>query len=292
MIVITGATGALNGATVEHLLRRLPADQVVVTTRDPQAAGHLEQRGVEVRRADYADAASLPAAFEGADQVFLVSSNAQGVDVPALHAAAIDAAVAAGAGRLLYTSHQGADAASPFAPARTHAATEQLLEASGVPWTSLRNGFYLHSLAWLLGPWRETGVVAVPADGPVSWTSRDDEAEAAAVVLTSATPPEGRTTLTARDAVTFAEATALLSEALGRPLEHVVVDRDEWLAGAIAGGMPEGAARFNLGMYDAAAAGLFAGTDPLLADLLGREPRTVREELAAVAGAAQDQPSR
>ena len=64
-----------------------------------------------------------------------------------------------------------------------HAATEALLADCGVAWTSLRNGFYAHSLDWMLGPWRETGVIAAPADGPVSWTDRGDEAEAAAVIL-------------------------------------------------------------------------------------------------------------
>jgi NAD(P)H dehydrogenase (quinone) len=40
MIVITGATGALNGATVEHLLKRIPADQIGVSVRDVAKAQH------------------------------------------------------------------------------------------------------------------------------------------------------------------------------------------------------------------------------------------------------------
>jgi hypothetical protein len=47
-----------------------------------------------------------------------------------------------------------------------------LLADSGVAWTSLRNGFCAHSLDWLLGPWQQTGVIAAPDDGPVSWTDR------------------------------------------------------------------------------------------------------------------------
>ena len=39
-------------------------------------------------------------------------------------------------------------------------------------------------------------------------------------------------------------------------------------------------ARFLLGMYEAAQPGFFAGVDPLLGTLLGREPRTVRDLLA------------
>lgn len=280
MIVITGATGALNGATVDHLLERVPAGDVVVAVRDPAKAGRFADRGVTVRHGDYAAPASLPAAFAGADQLLLVSSSDPGADAVSLHRAAIDAAVAAGVGRILYTSHQGAAPDSPFGPGRDHAATEALLAGSGVAWTSLRNGFYTHSLAWLAGPWHETGVITVPADGPVSWTAREDAAEAAAVILASDGAYDGPTTLTASAAPTFADVARIASELTGRPVERVVVDPDEWVAAQLAAGRPEAVARFTLGMYQAAAAGFFAGTDPLLATLLGREPRTVRDVLA------------
>ena len=280
MIVVTGATGALNGATVDHLLDRVPADQVAVAVRDTGRAGRFADRGVAVRTADYADPGTLPAAFDGADQLLLVSSSDPAADAVALHRAAIDAAVTAGVGRVLYTSHQGAAAATPFGPGRDHAATEQLLAASGLPWTSLRNGFYAHSLDWLLGPWRETGVIAVPADGPVSWTAREDEAEAAAVVLASDGAYDGPVTLTAAAAPTFADVAAIASDLTGRPVRVEVSAPDDWVAARIAAGQPEFAARFTLGMFQAAEQGFFAGTDPLLGTLLGREPRTVRDVLA------------
>ena len=198
----------------------------------------------------------------------------------ALHRAAIDAAVAAGVGRILYTSHQGAALDTPFGPGRDHARTEQLLEASGVPWTSLRNGFYAHSLGWLVGPWRETGVISVPVDGPVSWTAREDEAEAAAVIIASDGAYEGPTTLTASAAPTFAEVAEIASAVAGRTVRAEVLGVEPWVAAQVAAGRPEGMARFALGMFEAAAQGFFAGTDPLLATLLGREPRTVHDALA------------
>ena len=55
MIIVTGATGALNGATVDHLLNRVPAEKVVVAVRDPARAERFAAQGVEVRRADYGD---------------------------------------------------------------------------------------------------------------------------------------------------------------------------------------------------------------------------------------------
>lgn len=280
MIIVTGATGALNGATVDRLLDLLPADELVVAVRDPGKAQRFAELGVEVRRADYNDPETLPSAFDGADQLLLVSSNDPHADGVTLLGGAVDAAADAGVGRILYTSHQGASADTPFFPGRDHAATEERLAASGVPWTSLRNGFYAHSLGWLLGPWRETGVIEVPADGPVSWTAREDEAEAAARILISNGAYEGRTTLTAAAAPTFAEVAVIASELSGREIAFAELDAEAWVARRVASGHTEFMARATVGMFQAAQRGFFAGVDPLLGELLGREPRTVRDALA------------
>ncbi|MET3807863.1 uncharacterized protein YbjT (DUF2867 family) [Nakamurella sp. UYEF19] len=280
MIVITGATGALNGATVDHLLERVPASDIAVVARNIAKAQRFADCGVAVRRGDYADPSSLPAAFEGADQLLLVSSSDPAADAVSLHRNAIDAAITAGVGRILYTSHQGAALDTPFGPGRDHAATEQLLAESGIPWTSLRNGFYAHSLNWFTSSWRQTGVITVPADGPVSWTAREDAAEAAAVILASNGAYDGLTTLTAGAAPTFADIAAIASELSGETVGLVVMESEDWVAAQVATGQKEFMVRFLLGMYEAADQGFFAGVDPLLATLLGREPRTARDVLA------------
>ena len=252
MIIVTGATGVLNGTTVEHLLKLVPADRIGVSVRDVAKAQHLADRGVRVRRGSYDDPAALLDSFEGAEQVLLVSSSDPAADQVSLHRIGIDTAVAAGARRILYTSHQSVGLDSPFHPGRVHAATEALLAGSGVAWTSFRNGFYAHTLDWLLGPWRETGIIAAPADGPVSWTDRGDEAEAAAVILAGQQPFDGPVTLTADDAVTFGDIAGIASELTGRDIRRVVIDDDEWVAGQVAHGTPEFLARFLLGTFQAA----------------------------------------
>ena len=288
VIVVTGATGALNGATLDHLLARMPADRLTVVTRDPAKAQRFADRGVAVRQGNYARPESLPAAFAGVDQLLLVSSNDPAADAVHLHRTALDAAATAGVGRILYTRHQGAHPDSPFGPGRDHAATERLLADSGVAWTSLRNGFYLHSLSWLLGPWRETGVITVPADGPVSWTSREDAAEAAALILASHDAGhgayDGPVTLTASAAPAFGDVAQIAGDVTGHSVRLQVLEPDAWIAAQTAAGQSEFAARFTLGMYQAAHAGFFAGVDPALKALLGREPRTVRDQLEAPSG--------
>ncbi|GGG19833.1 NmrA family transcriptional regulator [Rhodococcoides trifolii] len=280
MIVVTGATGALNGATAQHLSSLVATTDIAVAVRDVDKASGFADRGIDVLHGDYAEPASLAAAFDGAHRLLLVSSNDPSRDTVGLHRTAIEAAAAAGVERVYYTSHQGASHDSPFVPCRVHAATEDLLADSGLAWTSLRNGFYAHTLEWLLGPWRETGTMVIPADGPVSWTARADSAEVAAVVLASDATYDGPITITAGTAPTVEDLAAMATDLVGRRVESVVVDPDRWVADRMADGMPAGAARFTLGIFEAANGGFFAGTDPLLTQLLGRDPRPVREVLA------------
>ncbi|WP_017615662.1 NmrA family NAD(P)-binding protein [Nocardiopsis salina] len=284
MIVVTGATGALNGATVEHLLERLPADRIGISARDTAKAQHFADRGVRVRQGSYEDPDALRDSFAGADQVLLVSGNDPSADMVALHRNAIEAAVAAGARRILYTSQQGVATDGPYPPAAIHAATEEILADSGVGWTSLRYGFFGHSFAPLLGPWQETGVIAAPADGPVPWTAPADLSEATAVLLTGERSYDGAITLIAGEAVTLDDFAAIASGLSGRTIERVVMDDEEWVADQTAGGVPEPTARFMLTMFRATRAGHFAQHDPLLAELLGREPRGVADRLAEQTG--------
>src|SRR5690349_11944577 len=107
MIIVSGATGQLGSQIVNRLLERVPAEGIGVSVRDPAAAGDLAARGLRVRRGDYGDSSSLASAFEDATQVLIVSSGASGDAAVALHAAAIAAARAARAKRIVYTSHQG-----------------------------------------------------------------------------------------------------------------------------------------------------------------------------------------
>lgn len=202
MIIVTGATGALNGATVEHLLERVPSSRIGVSVRTPERAQHLADQGVRVRRGSYDDPAALRHSFADAEQVLLVSSNDVTADVVAQHRRAIDAAVAAGARRILYTSAHGSGHDTPYPPLAIHAATEEHLAASDVAWTALRNSFY-GDLGQLLGPWQTTGVIAKPADGPFSWVDRRDAAEAAAAILAGDATFDGPVDLGLPSAVTL-----------------------------------------------------------------------------------------
>lgn len=279
MIIVTGATGVLNGATVDQLLQLVPADRVGVSVRNPLRAQHLAERGVRVRQGSYDDPDALRHSFAEAEQVLLVSSNDVTADVVAQHRTAIDAAAAAGAKRILYTSAHGTGFDSPYPPLAIHAATEDHLATSGVSWTALRNGFF-GDPGQLLGPWQETGLIAKPADGPFSWVDRRDAAAAAAAILSSDSPPEGPVDLTLPSPVTLADFATAASELTGREIRRVVVDDEDWVASEVRSGVPETLVRFTLSMFQATRTGHFSQSDPTLTRLLGREPRSIAEQLA------------
>jgi NAD(P)H dehydrogenase (quinone) len=148
---VTGVTGHLGRLVVAELLARgVPAADVVGLARSLAKAADL---GVAVRRADYSDPATLVAAQDGVDVLLLVSGSEVGRRI-AQHTAVIDAAKSAGVGRVAYTSIANADRnAGPLTP--EHEATEEALRASGLPFTILRDNWYLENYtAQLPSTWR------------------------------------------------------------------------------------------------------------------------------------------
>jgi uncharacterized protein YbjT (DUF2867 family) len=273
MLIVTGANGTLGKLVVEHLLARVPADQIAVSVREPDRFAH---RGVRARKGDYDDPASLRHAFEGASDILIISCSPTAEVASRRHKAAIDAAVAVGARRIVYTSHMGASPGSQFTPMHAHAHTEELLAACGVPFVALRNGLYAATAMRALGPALDSGTLVAPADGPVSWTTHADLAEATAIVLTSdpfrgISPP-----LTGPIAQDLADVARVATEVTGRKIDRVVVPDAAYRA-QMAQRMPPELADVLIGIYPASRAGEFARTDPALGKLLGREPQTVRD---------------
>ena len=284
MIVVTGATGKLGRAIVEQLVRRVGPAQIGASVRDPGKAQDLASEGVRVRAGDFADPESLRRSFEGAGQVLVVSSNAaqHGGDTLGQHRNAIEAARAVGARRIVYTSHMAVGPASAFPPMHSHMATEEMLADCGLAWTALRNGFYAESAIGFMGDAPKTGVVAAPEDGQVAWTAHADLAEGAAVILADEGRFDGPTPpLTGSAALDLAALAGIASNVLGRPVRHQVVTEDALRAKLTERGAPPQVADILVGFYRASRAGEFAAIDPALQRLLGREPTTMQEVLAA-----------
>ncbi|GAA4372218.1 SDR family oxidoreductase [Nocardioides caricicola] len=237
-VLVTGASGHLGRLTVLALLDRgVPAADVVATARDLDAVTDLADRGVQVRRADYDDPASLDAAFAGVDRLLLVSSNAVGARVTQ-HRNVIEAAARAGVDLLAYTSLLRADS-SGLGLAAEHIATEDLLKQSGLPVTLLRNGWYLENYTENAGPALATGqVLGAAGDGRISGATRQDFAEAAAVVLAGGEHAGAVYELAGDEAFTMAEYAAALAAATGREITYTDLPAAEYAAALESAGVP------------------------------------------------------
>ena len=186
MITVTGASGLLGQLVVEELLQRLDSPaQLSVCTRNPDRVSHLAARGVAIHQADYSDVPAMIAAFQGAGRLLLISVGDAAIETrKTLHRNAIQAAVEANAGRLVFTSLLDNDPESPFAYAAIFHDTETALQASGLEWTILRPSVYADMEVPKAQEAIQTGVLTTPAgDGRVSYITRRDIARATTAVL-------------------------------------------------------------------------------------------------------------
>ncbi|MFG2037946.1 SDR family oxidoreductase [Dactylosporangium sp. NPDC048998] len=176
-ITVTGATGHLG----KLILSELKGHDVRAVARRPEA---VEGPAQEVRYGDYERPESLPNAIEGTDTLVLISASELGKRFPQ-HRAVVDAAVEAKVGRIAYVSITKADT-STIAIAAEHKATEEYIKASGLPYTFLRNNWYLENYtANLAGTLEHGAVLGSARDGRIAAATRADFATAAAVVATT-----------------------------------------------------------------------------------------------------------
>jgi len=283
MLIVTGASGQLGRRIVANLLALVPAERIGVSARDPGKLADLAALGVRVRQGDFEDAESLHHAWEGAERLLLVSSNAgaTGGDTLKQHATAIEAARVLKVDRVLYTSQISCAENSHFAPGRSHAATESMLATSGLRWTALRHGFYAASAVSMNAVAFKTGALVAPLDGKVSWTTHDDLAAADAKLLVAESVIDGPTPpLTGSEALDLADLASLAGQLTGKTIVRTIIGDDEMTADARSRGVPEAATEFMMGYYLAARSGEFAPVDRTLASVLGRAPETMRSYLA------------
>lgn len=287
MFVVTGASGKLGRAIVHQLAQRVPVGRLVAVSRNPAALADLAALGVDVRQGDFADPPSLASAFEGTKQLLLISSNAKayGGDSLGQHRVALAAARDAGVERVVYTSHMAVSHDSAFPPMHEHAATEDMLRASGLSWTALRNGFYGSSGLAMLAEGMRTGAFDTAADGPVSWAAHADLAEAAARVLIDTSRENGPTSpLTGPEALDLSDLAAIASSLMGKPVVRCTHPVEALRARLEEKGLPPAIVAISLGFYEAARQGEFSTVDPALERLLGRPPSRMRDLIAQQLG--------
>lgn len=276
MIAVTGATGALGGRVATLLATRdLPMRLIV---RDPE-------RALAIRRADlaiapgYHDGDAMVAAFRGCDTVFLVSGRESATRVEE-HGSAIDAAVAAGVERIVYTSFLSAAPDAVFTLARQHHATEQHIRASGLAWTFLRDSLYLDVVPLMASA---EAVIAGPAgDGRCSFVARDDVAEVATAVLVDPAAHAGQAYgVTGGEALSFAECAAVLSAVTGRDVRFHDETETEAYSSRASYGAPDFEVEGWVTSYQAVGAGELATVTDVVPRLTGHPATDLETMLRA-----------
>jgi NADH dehydrogenase len=223
VIVVAGGTGTLGTRLVPRLAAQGLA--VRVLTRDPARAAHLSGQGVEVVRGNIGDPASAAEALDGAGTVVSAASGFAGpgrvspssVDRDG-NACLIGAAARVGASFVL-VSVVGAAAGHPVGLFRAKHAAEELLRASGLPWTIVRATAFMETWGAIMGRMlRSSGTILVfgRGDNPVNFVSATD---VAALVDRAVTDPGLRgqvLELGGPDNLTFNQVAAMVQEATRR----------------------------------------------------------------------------
>lgn len=268
--VVIGATGQLGTLTVASLLDRgVAADQIVAAGRNTEKLAELAQLGARTRQIDLSDRASLDGLLSAEDTVLLISGSEIGQRI-AQHGNAIDAAKAAGVQRIIYTSAPKAST-SALAVNPEHKATEELIAASGLASTILRNGWYSENYVPAIEQARQTGTILTSAgDGRVSSASRKDFAEAAAIALIDESTAGKVFELSGDHAWSQQELADAISIVIGGDVALANVSPEEHESVLLGAGLDAQTAGFLVALDGNTRDGLLGETSGELSALLGR----------------------
>ena len=245
MILVTGATGTNGAEVVKRLLATTATSasgkgagpRVRALVRDPEKARQRGLNGVDLARGDLADVASLRTAMEGVEALFLLCPvDARQVE---LERNAIEAAQAAGVGRIVKFSAFHAARDSPSALLRCHFETEERIRGTGIPFTFLRPNMFMQELLRQSETIRTQGAFWLPlGELRVSLVDVRDIADVATAALTQP-GHEGKTyEITGPTELSFEEVAEALSVVAGRTITYIPASMGAFREGFLNSGAP------------------------------------------------------
>jgi uncharacterized protein YbjT (DUF2867 family) len=205
----------------------------------------LNNRGLPVRTAgrsradvtfDWSRRDNYGPALDSVGRVYLVAPVMR-LDFAEDVSAFLDEAEAAGVQHVTFLSAYGMEHAPD--EVATRSVELDLLRRQRIGHTILRP-------AWFMQNFSETflkpidGAILVPTgDGAEAFIDAEDIAAVAATTLADPQAHAGASySLTGPEALTVAEAAAIISDETGQTIKHIDLDRSAWIAGAIANGVP------------------------------------------------------
>ncbi len=277
-LVVTGASGKVG----RMIAMRLAREGVPQTLFVRDAARAPDVPGADVVVADFRDLASVRAALREGDRVFMVSVHEDVEARIAAHRSFVDAAAGVGVGLLAYLSIVNPSPTAAFHHGRSHAATERMILASGLPYAFLRMNLFLDDLPLWFDP---DGVCRGPGgDGRVALISREDTAAVCAGVLAGPGYENAALDLTGEESLSLGELAELCSELTGRSLRYQPGTREAWLESRVAAGIAPWDANIGVGSYDALLLGEFDITSDVVRRVTGAPAQSARSWVEANPG--------
>jgi len=277
--LVTGASGQLGQRVIDALAARVAKSDIIALVRSEKAAEDYAAKGIATRFGDYTDKAKLERAFAGVDRLLLISSSEVGQRA-AQHGNVLAAAKAAGVSFIAYTSILNAQD-SAMALAEEHRATEDMLAASGIAHTLLRNGWYSENITMTLGQDLELGQhFGAAGAGKLATATRQDYADAAAVVLAGGHDGEVLE-LAGDEGYTLADYAALVSELSGKAVTYTDMPAAAFTEALVGAGLPAGFAAILADSDAKAAEGALFDDSKTLSKLIGRPTEPIAETIKA-----------
>lgn len=274
MILVVGATGNIGGEVAQLLAAKgLP---LRVLARDVAKASAQFGEGVEVVQGDLRDPASLPAALDGVEKVFLVTAMA--LDQVAMKNALIDAAAAAGVKHIVISTGIGAAPDAPVQFGRWHGESQERAKQSGMDWTFVQPTFFMQNFLMSAPTLVDHGAFYLPLgeSSPVSWVDARDIAAVAATALSEPGHAGRAYTLTGPEAVSCEQIAETMGEVFDKPVRYVAVSSEQAAASMLEMGMPEPLVEAMNELYALGPPGYLADVAPTVADVTGRPARDIR----------------
>ena len=234
MVAVTGASGKTGSAVTGLLLER--GMKVRVIGRSSERLKQFRDKGAEIAVGDQGNAAFLTRSFTNADSVYLlIPPRVDSPDILAYYNLMGDTAVVAirdsGIKRVVFLSSLGAELDRGTGPVKgLHDVEQKLHRISGVDIIILRPGYFMENTLGSIPIIKQKGINggSISADRKIALIATRDIAEAAAILLGEGSSNAVRIRELFGDALTFAEMTRLIGEAVGMPdLPYVQFSEEE-----------------------------------------------------------------
>ena len=280
MILITGATGQLGSAVIQHLLTNIPASQIAAFVRDAGKAAGLQEKGVSIRVGTYDDTVALDSAMQGIEKVLLISGG-DADNALQQHQNVVDAAKKAGVRCLAYTGRSLKDPGTLVNKLMNrHFQTEDYIKESGLNYALFRNILYMDVLPLFVGKQVfDTGIHLPAGDGKVSFALRSEMGEAIAKVLLDSDCDNQTYNFTGSETYSFEDVANALSELSGKEVKYSAVTPAEFEAQMKGRGIPDFMVPRMIGFITDIKNGQETTLSPDLENKLGRKPVSLKEGL-------------